>query len=432
MFPNNSTSETLDCRHIAQCGGCQIASMRKSSQIDFKKSHFSDLWRKSFGTIPEIEFIRPVETAFRDRVDLTIQRDNLSNSSNEFQIEDQRVGFYKKDSRDILDINSCPLMSKNLEQFYNQIRKINFPVSKGSLRIRVSPTSSEYTNIKNSNYLVGVWLDFANEDIKKLLEEKSTLEKLLKISDVIEIGQKRKRLAIIDGQFKLIDSETHSWFETYDKNLTPVPLHMNVGSFSQTGFKTNKELISQLIQVLKSCSSAIDSNKAPTDFSSNSTNDILNSDLELVSNRWLELCSGSGNLTFPLLSIVPNVIATELDENAVESLKATANRLNLSKSLQVEKINIHKPSPRMTDLLSKVNGILADPPRSGLQGFLEVISQVPNESLPDNFVYVSCFAETLISDLKIITDLGYKVEKIMGIDQFPHSTHCEWIVHLKK
>ena len=383
----------LDCKYITQCSGCQIAHLDQTTQIDFKKNQFNELWKKTFSKNPNIDFIRPVESNFRDRIDLTIQHDAIANSS-ENEMEYQKLGFYKKDSRDILDIDFCPLMSKKASEFYSDLRKIHFPIQKGSLRIRVSPEGKR-----------GIWIDFANEDIKKLLDEKTTLTKLTEICDTIEIGQKRKKLSLIDGQFKLTDPESKIWFETYDKNLNPIPLQMNVGSFSQTGFSTNKILISELLKIL----------------SPNQNNQ-----------KWMELCSGSGNLTFPLLLTVSSVIATELDENAVESLKATAKYLNLSDRLFVEKINIHKPSQRLEDLLSGVDGILADPPRSGLQGFLEVISKVPGNNLPKNFVYVSCYAETLISDLKILNDLGYNANKIIGVDQFPHSTHCEWIVSLTR
>lgn len=391
FLPNNF----LKCKYITQCSGCQIAHLDQTSQIDFKKNHFEELWKKTFTSVPKIDFTRPVEDNFRDRIDATIQHDAIGNS-NQNELEYQKIGFYKKDSRDILDIDFCPLMSQRASEFYSQIRKINFPIQKGSIRIRVSPNGKK-----------GIWIDFANEDIKKLLGEKNTLTELTKISDVIEIGQKRKTLSIVQGQFKLTDPETHPWFETYDKNLNPIELKMNVGSFSQTGFTTNKSLISELIKVLK-----------PTQDDS-------------VDQKWLELCSGSGNLTFPLLSIFSNVVATELDENAVESLRATANNLNLSDRLHIEKINIHKPSQKLEDLLTNVDGILADPPRSGLQGFLEIISKIPKDKLPKKFVYVSCFAETLISDLKILIDLGYNTKKIIGVDQFPHSTHCEWIALLE-
>lgn len=399
----NTTSENLNCEYITQCSGCQIATLSKSSQIEFKKNHFSDLWRKTFAQTPEIEFFRPTESQFRDRIDLTIQRDNLSQSTEESFIEDQKIGFYKKDSRDILDIESCPLLSEASQKLYKDIRKINFPIHKGSLRLRTSPSG-----------LRGVWIDFSNEDIKKILDEKITLDQISKICDVIEVGQKRKKLSIVNGQYKLTESEPHSWFETYDKNMNPVGLQMNVGSFSQTGFSTNKVLINKVIEQLKETIPHLSS---------------VNSDKQ---NIWLELCSGSGNLTVPLISFVDKVIATELDENAVESLKSTAKSMSLSDRLHVERINIHKPSDQMKSLLANTTGILADPPRSGLQGFLEVLAECSPNSLPKNFIYVSCFAETLISDIKYLERFGYKTKKIIAVDQFPHSTHCEWVVRLQK
>jgi 23S rRNA (uracil1939-C5)-methyltransferase len=393
--------DLLNCEYITQCSGCQIAHLTKNEQIDLKKNNFIELWKKTFSKIPEIYFIRPTESEFRDRADLTVQNNNydspLKRSDPEYN-EYQKIGFYKKDSRDILNIKKCPLMSKNLSHLYSELLKINFPIQKGSLRIRVSPQNKK-----------GLWIDFSNEDIKKLLDEKTTLEQLTKIFDVIEIGQKRKKLSKINDQFKLTDPESNEWFETYDKDLKSIALQMNVGSFSQTGFTTNKILIQELIQTLE---------------------DIKK--LETPTEKWLELCSGSGNLTLPLTSIFKNVIATELDENAAEALVRTALKMNLAVHLQVEKINIHKPSQKLEKLLSDVTGILADPPRSGLQGFLEVMTKLSKEKLPKNFVYVSCFAETLISDLKVLKDLGYNSKKIIGIDQFPQSTHCEWIVSLSR
>ena len=200
---------------------------------------------------------------------------------------------------------------------------------------------------------------------------------------------------------------------------------MNVGSFSQTGFKTNKILIENLIKTLSDLN-----NKPHLAVVKNDPIEDSNEIGTYEDQKWVELCSGSGNLTFPLLSIFKNVIATELDENAIESLRSTADTLNLSDRLHIERINIHKPSEQLQNLLSNTDGVLADPPRSGLQGFLEVISKIKKENLPKNFIYVSCFAETLISDIKVLTELGYTPKKIIGVDQFPHSTHCEWIVRL--
>lgn len=393
----------LECKYITQCSGCQIAHLSKDEQIEFKKLHFKELWQQHMNCTPEVEFQRPVESHFRDRMDVTVSRDGLSQSCEDLEnIDFQRIGFYKKDSRDILDIDVCPLNSEGLSRAYAKLRKINFPIQKGSLRIRVSPKGQ-----------AGLWLDFSNQDIKKLLDEANTspknavLKQLLEIFEIVEIGQKRKKLSFIEGAYKLTDPEMHSWFETYDSNFNSIPLKMNVGGFSQSGFTTNKVLIENLIDTLK-----LNLNSSKNSY-------------------WLELCSGSGNLTLPLIHIAENVVATELDENAVNSLQQTAQELNLSNRLRVEKINIHKPSEKIKALLQKAQGVLADPPRSGLQGFLEVISSLDKKDLPLFFVYVSCFAETLISDLKVLTELGYKPQRIIGVDQFPHSTHCEWVTLLK-
>ena len=78
-----------------------------------------ELWKKVFSTTPNIDFIRPVEDSFRDRIDATIQHDAIAASTQD-DLEYQKIGFYKKDSRDILDIEFCPLMSQRASDFYIQ------------------------------------------------------------------------------------------------------------------------------------------------------------------------------------------------------------------------------------------------------------------------------------------------------------------------
>lgn len=388
MILNQDSSGTtkLACPYIEECSGCQIAHLDKNEQTQYKKSHFTSLWTQAFGNEPTINFLRKFETQFRHRADLTIQK--ISN--------EQRIGFYKKNSNDILDIETCPLLSVELNLCYEALRKIEFPIEKGSIRIRVSPAGQ-----------TGLWIDFSNEDIKKLLDEKTTLTSLNRIFSSIEIGQKRKKLTASGEHFKLSEPAFENWFETYDHNLDPIPLPMNIGGFSQTGFHTNKLLIEVLITELKT---------------------IPNYENQ----TWLELCSGSGNLTFPLMSLVKKVIATEIDKNAVESLTTVAKNLNLMERLRVERTNIHKESSGIGSLLKESTGLLADPPRSGLQDFVKVLEKADHEDRPQHFIYISCFAETLIADLKKICALGYNVQTITGVDQFPHSSHCEWIVRLKK
>ena len=85
------TDNKLHCKYITQCSGCQIVEMTTEEQIEFKKSNFTNLWKKTFGDNPEIDFKRTFESKFRDRIDVTVFRDNIENSVDESHIEDQKI-----------------------------------------------------------------------------------------------------------------------------------------------------------------------------------------------------------------------------------------------------------------------------------------------------------------------------------------------------
>ncbi|MEZ4872123.1 MAG: hypothetical protein R2827_07730 [Bdellovibrionales bacterium] len=73
-------------------------------------------------------------------------------------------------------------------------------------------------------------------------------------------------------------------------------------------------------------------------------------------------------------------------------------------------------------------GLLVDPPRSGLKNFVDKIKNF--SSIPKEIIYVSCFAQSLSEDIRKFIELGYEIKKIVGVDQFAQTPHCEWIVHL--
>src|SRR5690606_37004141 len=156
MFLDDSHDKLgkLDCGYIGRCSGCQIAHLNTKEQVDLKLLNFSKLWKNAFNSEPKIDFIRKHETKFRHRADLTIENN-----------ETQKIGFYETDTRQILDIKDCPLMSVELSEIYKKLRRISFNIKKGSVRIRVSPDKQ-----------FGLWIDFSNEDIRDLLANTSILD----------------------------------------------------------------------------------------------------------------------------------------------------------------------------------------------------------------------------------------------------------------
>jgi len=69
-----------------------------------------------------------------------------------------------------------------------------------------------------------------------------------------------------------------------------------------------------------------------------------------------------------------------------------------------------------------------DPPKSGVEK--EVISEIIRIR-PKRMIYVSCDPASLTRDLKLLTDSGFLLDHVQGLDMFPHTGHFESITVLK-
>ena len=80
--------------------------------------------------------------------------------------------------------------------------------------------------------------------------------------------------------------------------------------------------------------------------------------------------------------------------------------------------------------LKKIDGnkVILDPPRGGLTKNLIKALLISNL---DRIVYVSCSYKTQYRDY-IFLRKKYEIEKIILVDQFPHTNHIESILILKR
>lgn len=73
--------------------------------------------------------------------------------------------------------------------------------------------------------------------------------------------------------------------------------------------------------------------------------------------------------------------------------------------------------------------IVVDPPRRGCD---EVLLDTILKMKPQKVVYVSCDSATLARDVKILSDGGYKLEKVRPCDMFPMTIHVETVVLMSR
>ena len=74
---------------------------------------------------------------------------------------------------------------------------------------------------------------------------------------------------------------------------------------------------------------------------------------------------------------------------------------------------------------AQFDAVVLDPPRAGsTPAFLEGVVGLA----PKRVVYVSCNPVTQVRDLATLRDGGYRVERIVPVDLFPHTKHVETVV----
>jgi 23S rRNA (uracil1939-C5)-methyltransferase len=363
----------VDCKYKEKCAGCQYLDLSLQEQHQLKTTHLKELLQNA--QIPfnhTIGLTSPAPAKLRDRVDMVYDQGAL--------------GLYEKNTRAILDITECQQLSAELQTWLTEVRNIIWPIKKGSLRLRVGPQNQR-----------GIWLDFANVDVKNLLEEKSILTKLLSKAQV-EIGQRHKILTLVGDQLKLKDPEPSVWFQSTIAG-TPVDLYCSIGSFTQTGIKANKAL----------------------------TGIIENWLNEANAKHILEFGSGIGNLSFPALGQTRKLTACEIDKGALagfaKSLEALSQRAgfeNIQERVQILQGDFQNRNPQN---FGQYDTVLVNPPRSGLKQFLAPLISETNK--PKYFLYMSCFPESFAEDGKRLQEAGYKLQKLEIVDQFPQTTHYE-------
>lgn len=136
-----------------------------------------------------------------------------------------------------------------------------------------------------------------------------------------------------------------------------------------------------------------------------------------------DLFAGHGNFSMPLAKLSQQVVAVEVQDSMVDSLRRQAEKLALP--LLGKKADLSQPECLAG--LPQPHAVLLDPPRAGAA---EVSDALVQRQVP-RIVYVSCDVATLARDLAKLCGAGYRVVKAGIMDMFPQTHHVETMVLLE-
>jgi 23S rRNA (uracil1939-C5)-methyltransferase len=410
LSPNRSTPF---CIHFGICGGCSWQHIQYETQLEYKERQVIDNLERIGGLqLPPVNKIFPsAKTRFyRNKLDYTFSaqrwfmREELEAAPRDGFPFEPGLGYHMPRKYDrVFDVKECHLQPdpsnairlvvrdeamKNEIPFFDLRKQVGFL---RTLTIRTANTG-EVMVILQVTYDKMEWIE------KILARLEREFPQITSFQFVIN-GKKNDTFA---------DLTIQCWKgNSYITEKMPKPngsgfLEFRVGP--KSFYQTNSDQAYQLYRL------AWEMAKIQSH--------------ELV----YDLYTGTGTIANFVSDQAKKVIGLEYVADAIEDAK-----LN-SKINQVTNTEFYAGD--MKDLLTenflsqhgKPDVIITDPPRGGMH---EDVTRMMLKANPERIVYVSCNAATQARDLKILCE-KYSIEAVQPVDMFPHTTHVENIVSLRR
>jgi len=137
--------------------------------------------------------------------------------------------------------------------------------------------------------------------------------------------------------------------------------------------------------------------------------------------RVADLFSGSGAFTFRLAQIA-GVTAIDSSEAAIAALKAAIASAPGQKPIEAQARDLYR-RPFLAMEMKKMDAVVFDPPRAGAP---EQAGELARSKVP-LAVAVSCNLATFARDARTLCDGGFKLTRVLPVDQFLWSPHIELV-----
>jgi len=316
------------CPYYKECGGCDLLHLSYEKQLMYKENKIKEIMTR-YADINEnlVKNIVASPEQFNYRNKITLKVNN-------------KVGYYKKKSYDIVEIESCLLANEKINQIIQEIKKVKIPSSINELVIR----SINETDISLTIYLQRK--DNIEEYVNKLSKKVDSIKVVFKENVLKQVGKSN-----IIGRLDKYNYE------------------MSQNAFFQVNTDQTTNLYNKIKEYVK------DANYPTT----------------------LDLYCGTGTIGIYVSEYASKVIGVEINPSAIENAKINANNNNIKniEFLAGDTKAILNKNNYEADL------VIVDPPRSGLD--IEVINDILKIN-PSGIIYVSCDPITLARDLKILKE----------------------------
>ncbi|MBT4482277.1 MAG: class I SAM-dependent RNA methyltransferase [Candidatus Latescibacteria bacterium] len=357
------------CPLASRCGGCQWQAVSYSEQLRWKQAIVEESLRRISG-IDDAE-IEPCLPSPIDRGYRTSVRYPAAVTG-----KGVVFGYYGRRSHNIIDIDNCPVACDRINSIASNVIEL-FAEHYPGIHIR---ELSIHASQNHPSSVIGI-TTFENSDLtapaKRMLESIPGLAGIRYLPSpshhVRNYGKSYRYERIGEKRFRISER-----------------------SFFQVNAAQTEKLTGLVSEML----------------------DIESSDI---------IVDGYGGVGLFSLSAAPldtSIHLYDLSRTAVKDSLYNAREMGFTAFTAHE-----KDTHAAVHTIGHADLLILDPPRQGLgRETVEAASVFGARAI----VYVSCNPTTLARDIKMFSETGYSIERVVPIDMFPHTFHIETVVKLRR
>lgn len=384
--------EQSACMHFGSCGGCSYQNLSYEEQLLMKKNQVKELLDQVIPYDYSFEGIKesPSQHGYRNKMEFSFG-DEVKNGP-------LALGMHKKGSfHDIVTVNQCQIVDNDYNHIlscvlnYFSEKKIDF-----------------YHKLQHTGVLRHLLVRKGAKTGEILICLVTTSQLTLELADFVEQLTALPLIGKIVGILHIINDSLADVVQSdqsvllYGKDFfyeELLGLKFKISPFSF--FQTNSLGAEVLYETAREY---VGTTQDKTIF---------------------DLYSGTGTIAQILAPVAKKVVGVEIVEEAVEAAKINA-ALNGLSNCEFIAGDVLKVIDSIED---KPDLIMLDPPRDGIHP--KALDKIIAFGV-DKMVYISCKPTSLVRDLEVLQEKGYKVERAVAVDMFPGTYHCESICLLKK
>jgi len=359
------------CPHFSQCGGCDLQHLQIDAQQQHKQQQVLDQLQRYAGATPEQVFPALTGESLGYR---RAARIGLNQRQRDGEL---LVGFRRRGSHKLLNIDHCPILEPRLQPVFNSVRE----------------HLSDMADIRLLTHI-----DLSSGDADGFIRFRATrtpstelMQRLQQIADQLDL---HLVVALNNTTLPANPPLCHYQLPEFDLELA-----FGSGDFIQVNAGLNRKMVSQALEWL---------DPQPTD-------------------RVLDLFCGLGNFTLPLARKARQVVGVEGSAEMVRQAQHNATLAGLENA-QFYRADLSESFIHAPWYSGGFDLILLDPPRTGAR---EAVTQLAGYGAR-KVLYISCNPSALVADLPLLLQAGYRVTRFGIMDMFPQTSHVESMLLLER